>query len=112
MKKFLILSISFIIISCSKNETPLTSFLDCEEIKENYKEYIGELIECQFYYTLAEYEGDQYIYLNSHCADLSRNYVYNEECVDICEDDPYGQDSPCNKFLLGREDKEILLIEK
>lgn len=99
-------------ISCSKNDAPAISFLDCAEIEENYEEYNGQTIECQFYFTLAEFEGEEYIWLNSHCADLTRNFVFNSDCVDICEVGPYDQDSDCGKFLAGKVDKEIILIEK
>ena len=99
-------------ISCSKNELPVSSFLECENFSEIYEEYTGGTIECEFYFTLAEFDGEEYIWLNSHCADLTRNIVYNRECVDICEVGPYDSDSDCGKFLAGKVDKEILLIEK
>lgn len=105
------LTISF--IACSeKEEEQLTSFLNCNELSEKYKIYSGENIECQFYYSLTEYNNQQFIELNSHCADLTRPYVINENCEDICETLPYDENSECGKYLNGREIIEILYIEK
>ncbi len=102
---------AFMYISCSSEDEKLLSFLDCEELS-NFKEYSGEEIECEAHYYLAEYNNQRYIELHLHCADLTRAYVINEDCIDICENDPYDNNSECGKYLNGRELKEILLIEK
>jgi hypothetical protein len=111
--KHLILTVSiFCLIACSKNEEHIDTFLDCDQIADNFKAYGGENIECQFHYTLTEYNNQQFIELNSHCADLTRPFVINENCEDICETLPYDANSECGKYIIGREIIEILFIEK
>lgn len=98
--------------SCSDGDEETFDFSSCDEITENFKLYSGQDLECHYYYTLTRYENENYIELNSHCADLARPFVINENCVDICETDPYNNDSDCGRYLSGREVVEIILIEK
>ncbi len=103
----------FTLIACSENtEEQSATFLGCNELSESYKMYNGEKIKCQFHYTLTEYNNQQFIELNTHCADLARVFVINENCEDICETLPYDISSECGKYLNGRKIIEILLIEK
>ena len=111
MKFFIYILILFCLFACNKSEK-VNTFLDCPEIAENYKLYDGEEIGCQFHFQLTEYKNDQYIELVAHCADLSRAFVFNTNCVDICETDPYGENSECSKYLNGRTEIEIVLISK
>lgn len=111
--KYLINLLIFISISsCSKDKEEVFYFLDCEYFTGNYESYNGENIGCRYYYTLTEYYGDQYIELNSHCVDLTRPIVINEDCQDICEKNPYDPNSECGLYLSNREIVEITLIEK
>lgn len=89
-----------------------SDFLNCDELAENYKKYDGEPIDCQFHYYLTEFNDQSYIELNAHCADLTRAYVINENCTDICIEDPYNENSACGQYLKDRKIIEVLLIEK
>jgi len=115
MKKSLILALAVISTACSDSEKPetnlTTNFSDCPQA-EGYTEYNGEEIECQFHFSLTEYEGNQYIELKAHCADLVRPIVINESCEDICETAPYHADSECGRYLSGREVIEVILIKE
>ena len=109
----MIVLISVTFTACSENEkAQLTQFLGCNELSENYKIYSGENIECQFHYHLTEFNNQQFIELYSHCADLTRPHVINENCIDICENLPFDEDSECRKYMDGREIIEVVLIEK
>jgi len=48
----------------------------------------------------------------AHCADLTRPFVFDENCVDICETLPYDPTSECGRYLQGRETMQILLIAR
>ncbi len=100
------------LVSCSESLEKVDNFLDCDQVGENYKAYSEEKIDCESHYMLTEYNGQQYIELRSHCGDLTRPFVINEYCKDICETLPYDENSECGKYLQGRVEKEILLIEK
>ena len=112
MKNLILIFAILCLVSCSKNEEQVDSFFDCDQVAETYKAYNGENIECQFHYVLTEYNNQQFIELRAHCADLTRSFVLNENCEDICETLPYDENSECGKYLNGREIIEILLIEK
>ena len=113
MKYLLFILAVFAIISCNDDEMVQTrTFSECSDILENYQDYDNEEIGCQFFYTLTEYEGEQYIELGSYCADLSRPFVYNIDCVDICATSPYDPNSECGRYLQGKETIKILYIEK
>lgn len=112
MKHLILLLYISTILACSKNDTDVQSFLDCNNFSEAYKSYNGEELECKFYFTLTEFENQNYIELNSRCADLTRFFVYNENCEDICEVEPHSIDSFCGRYIEGRKIIEILLIEK
>lgn len=112
VKLAILLLISLSIIACSKNSEPVDTFKDCEQISENYKVYDGQEIKCEFHYVLTEYNNQSFIELHAHCADLTRSYVINENCIDICETDPHNQNSECGQYLANREIVEILFIEK
>jgi len=113
MKYLLFILTGFAFISCNDDEMVQTrKFSECSDISENYQDYDYEEIGCQFFYTLTEYEGNQYIELGSYCADLSRSFVYNSDCVDICATSSNDPDSVCGKYLQGKETIEILFIEK
>ncbi len=111
MKKLILFLIVGTFLSCSKDDKKSFDFLDCNEHTANYNNYNGEEIGCHFYYTLTEYNGQQFIELGAHCADLARPFVINENCEDICAEYQYDQNSPCGKYLSGREIIEIILIE-
>lgn len=111
MKPFLLVLISISIIACSENEGPELLFIDCEQLSGKYKDYGGEEIDCQFYFELTEYNNQKYIELRAHCADLTRPVVINENCEDLCETDPYDENSECGQYLKNREVLEILFIE-
>ena len=110
MKYLILITIVLASISCTKDDVIASTFLDCEEHTANAKIYTGEVIDCQSYYALTEYNGKQYIQLHSPCADLTRNYVINEDCIDICENEPYNENSECGQYLNGKEFIKILLI--
>ena len=110
MKYLIVLICSCMLLSCSK-ENSNESFLDCEELSGDYKNYNGEEIDCKFFYTLTEFEGQQFIELGSHCADLTRSVVINEACEDICATAPYDTTSPCGLYLSGRQIIEVIFIE-
>jgi len=112
MKGLLALLIVITFIACSKNDEKSFDFLDCDEHTGNYKDYAGEDIGCQFFYTLTEYNNQQFIELNSYCADLVRPFVINENCEDICEYEANVENSVCSQYLNNREIIEIILIEK
>lgn len=112
MKNLLLIFILLCLVSCSRNEKKVESFLDCEQVAETYKAYSGEDIGCQFHFVLTEYNNQKFIELRAHCADLARPFVINEYCEDICEKLPYDANSECSKYQNGRKDLEILLIEK
>jgi len=98
--------------ACSKQDEVASKFLECEQTQD-FKMGDGEGREClSFYYTLNEYNGEQYIQLQNDCADLVRTFVINENCVDICETDPYDENSECGQYLKGKEFLQILLVEK
>ncbi len=101
----------FSLIACSNGEEILQTFLDCNETVENYKPYEGEEIDCQFHFDLAEFNGKEYIELKAHCADLTRPFVFNENCEDICGIFPRDENSECGKYLNGRTIIRTILIE-
>lgn len=111
MRKIIYVLIIISLSSCSKNDNA-NNFLDCNELNDQYTVYNGEEIVCHFHYKLTEYNGENYIEFSSPCTDLNRAFVINEDCIDICENDPYDENSDCQKYLMGREIIEILLIEK
>lgn len=98
------------LIAC--NPSVSTEFLDCNDLSATFKIYNAEEIECEHHYWLTEFENENYIELTAHCDDLIRPFVFNENCVDICEEDPYNPESACGKYLSGRQNIEVLLIEK
>lgn len=110
-KTIFLLTIICTLLACSKEEGKAFIDLDCEQT-ENFTSYSGEEIECQFYFTLTEYNNQQYIELNSRCADLFKPYVINENCEDICENAPFDANSECAKYLNDRAIVEIILIEE
>ena len=112
MKYLILLTTLFAFSACSKNDAKVSTFLDCEEITENFKEYNGEIIDCQFHFQLTEYNDQQYIELFAHCADLTRPFVINENCQDICAINPRDENSECGQYLRNREIIEIVLLEK
>ncbi len=112
MKQLFPILLTFCLIACSESEEPHKSFFVCNQVTDKYKTYNGEDIECQFHYVLTEYNQEQFIELISHCADLTRPYVIDKNCVDICEVQPYDENSVCSKYLKERKTIEILLIEK
>ena len=112
MKHILLLLSIFSITACSDNDESVDLFLNCDDVMENFTTYNGEEIDCQFHYVLTEYNSQQFIELRAHCADLTRSYVINENCVDICETSPYDPDSECGKYLQNREEIKIILIAK
>lgn len=112
MKNLILICVVTCLVACSKNNEHIGPFLDCEQVAGAYKAYNGQDIECQFHYVLTEYNNQQFIELRARCADLTRPYVINGNCVDICEESPYDPNSDCGKYLRDREEIEILLIEK
>ena len=98
------------LLACSKDDTSST-FLNCNEHTDNFEKYNGEVIDCQFHYKLTEYSNEQYIELIAPCADLTRPYVINVDCIDICENEPYNEDSECGQYLISRQILEIVLIK-
>lgn len=111
--KFLVFAVTLIcFFACSKSNNNVNDFLDCDKTFENFKIYNGEKIECQFHYILTEYNNQKYLELNAYCADLTRPYVINMDCQDICEVLPYDENSDCGKYLKGRKTLETLLIER
>ena len=110
MKYLLIVFIVFSLVSCSDDLT--STFLDCQELSDDYKLYNDEVIDCEFHFILTKYDGQNYIELVAHCADLVRPYVYDENCEDICAPVPGVVGSHCSQYLREREVLEILLIEK
>jgi len=111
MNKILAILISSTFIACSTSESMI--FLDCvNQQREVFKVYEGEVIQCQSHYWLTTFDNQNYIDLDNHCADLTRPFVVNEQCEDICEEDPHNPDSECGKYLKGKQQIEILLIEK
>jgi len=89
----------------------LSIFEDCPQT-ENFKFYNGGEVDCQFHYVLTKYNNEQYIELRARCADLTRAFVINESCIDICETEPRNPDSECGQYLAGREIMDIILIQK
>lgn len=112
MKIYITLLLTLVIISCSKEKRIVNDFLDCDSISENFKKYSGEKIDCQFHYRLAEFDGEDYIQLHAHCCDLIRSYVFNKDCIDICEVVDGVINPLCNEYLIGQETQEVLLIAK
>ena len=112
MKKLFLFAILISFLSCAKSDENKSLNSDCPENNNNFKPYDGEEIECQFYYVLTKYEGEEYLELRSRCADLTRNHVFNEACEDICKDNPYDQNSLCGMYLDGRTEIGVHLIEK
>ena len=112
LQTLLALCLLIVLTSCSKSDPTSDMFLDCDNLLGEYKLYNNEDIECQFHYALTEYNNQQFIELIAHCADLSRPFVINENCEDICETLPRDENSDCNKYLNERTTLRILLIEK
>lgn len=112
MRLLLLIVCFFAVASCTKSKPPESVFLECESIAANYKEYNGETIACQFYWTLASIDNQLFLELNSHCADLVRPFVINENCEDICAESPFSLDSECAQYLSRRELHEIIFISK
>jgi len=111
--KYLILTlVLFSLIACSDDEQLVESFLDCDEISQDYEAYNGQEIGCQFHFVLTEHDNQRFIELVAHCADLTRPFVFDENCVDICETLPYDPTSECGRYLQGRETMQILLIAR
>lgn len=107
-----ILLLSFIfLLACSKQEDPVNAFFNCEHIAKYYKVYEGEDVSCAAHFLLTEYKDQQFIQLVDHCAGLGRDYIYDENCIDICVDvvDP---DSDCVQVLRFGKTKGILLVRK
>jgi len=111
MKALLTILVAITFLACSSSGIS-DSFLDCENINEGFKNYDGEEIDCEHHYRLTKFNNQNFIELHAHCDDLVRPFVFNENCEDICENDPYNPDSECGKYLAGREVLEILLIQK
>ena len=112
MKRMLLLLLIASVTSCTKDQEQIDQFNHCDEISDDYTVYDGETIDCQFHYYLTEFNGEQFIELTAHCADLNRPFVINESCVDICEIAPFAHNSECANYLAGRERIEILFIQK
>ncbi|MDF1699367.1 MAG: hypothetical protein P1U56_26175 [Saprospiraceae bacterium] len=112
MKYFVLTLLLYSLVACSISEDQINSFSDCVQIVGNYNVYNGEEIDCQFHYVLTQYDNQQFLELVAHCADLTRPYIFNTNCEDICESMPYDENSACGKYLKDREVLEILFIEK
>ena len=113
MKYFSTFLLIFTLIACSENaEEQSATFFGCDEYNKILKMYNGEKIGCNPYYILTEYNNQQFLELDSPCADLKRSYVINENCEDICETLPFDINSECGKYLSGRKVIKILLIDK
>lgn len=112
MKYLLFTSILFLFSACTKDKIDTFDFLSCNDIGDTYKAYEEEEIYCKFYYTLTEFEGEEFIELNARCADLTRAFVINNNCEDICDNELNNEDSDCERYLAGRKVIKILLIEK
>jgi len=112
MKHLILFLMICSLLACSKSEEHLDTFLDCNQVGENYKTYHGENIECQLHYSLTEYKEEKFIELISHCSDLTRPIVIDENCKDICEILPYDENSECGKYIKERKVLKILFIEK
>jgi len=112
MKQLIFVLIISSLFACSKDKKLLKTFLDCEQIETDYQPYAGEPLACHFHFVRTEYNNEQFIELNSHCADLNRPIVINENCRDIRETLPFDANSKCGKYQAGKEVIEILLIEK
>ncbi len=112
MKHLSLLILTTLFIACTDDEEHSRfDFLNCDQIAENYKVYEGEDIGCRFHFMLAEYDGRDYLELNSYCADLSRSFVIDDNCIDIC--DPVNNTaSECDAYLIGREVGDIVLISE
>lgn len=111
MKQLIIIALIWTLASCSKNDEQTTTFLACGEETKDFKEYNGEEIGCKLFFNLTEYKNQNYLELNTHCADLIRPVVINESCVDICENSPYGFNSECGNYLRNRIIIKVRLIE-
>ena len=112
MKQLIVISLLWTFSACSKNEEQTNKFVSCEEQTKNFKRYDGEEIGCKLHFRLTEFESQNYIELNAHCADLTRPVVINESCIDICEISPHDLNSQCARYLSKRKVIEVLLIEK
>lgn len=112
MKHLLLLILASLCIACSDDaDNNRFDFLICDQIADNYKLYEDEEIGCHFHFMLAEYDGREYLELNSYCADLSRASIIDENCIDIC--DPLNNmTADCNAYLMGREVMDVVFIEK
>ena len=102
----------FCFFSCSNTEENIDSFLECDQIKDNYILYNGDTITCEFHFAHTTYNNQEYIELFAHCADLIRPIVINVNCIDICEKKPYDENSECGEYLKSRVVQDIILIEK
>ena len=112
MKYLLLPILPFLFIACSDGTIDGGfDFSICDQISENYKIYEGEEVGCQFHYFLAVYDGREYLELNSYCADLSRAFIIDDNCIDIC--DPLNNTAPaCDAYLAGRDVGDIVFIQQ
>lgn len=109
--KYAMLTLSILLFAACSNNEDLSPFLDCDQVKD-FKEYNGEQIDCQFHYLLTEYDNQNFIELQAHCADLLKPFVINKNCEDICPTSPFDPNSICSKYLRDRQVLEIVLIKK
>lgn len=90
----------------------IVDFLECEEIAANYKPYNGEELLCKNHYILTEHDGNQFLQLNNHCADLVRSFVINDFCIDICDTEAVDDLRECMEYNANIIRGEVVLIAK